>query len=137
MYPVGLRSIMEIEVLGVGIEFDETFIDEPPAAIERQITEYERGSREQFTLDVTYPPGFVGDVMRAMHAIPYGTTRTYGELAAQLDTAPVAVGQGCGRNPVPVVVPCHRVVAADGLGGYSAGGDRNLELKRGLLDLES
>jgi len=72
--------------------------------------------------------------MDAMAAIPYGETRTYGELAVELDTAAVAVGQACGRNPVPIVVPCHRVVGANSLGGYSAEGGP--ELKERLLALE-
>jgi methylated-DNA-[protein]-cysteine S-methyltransferase len=69
--------------------------------------------------------------MDAMAAIPYGETRTYGDLAADLDTSPVAVGGACGRNPVPLVVPCHRVVGHDGLGGFSAEG--GVDLKRALL----
>ncbi|MBI4756713.1 MAG: methylated-DNA--[protein]-cysteine S-methyltransferase [Betaproteobacteria bacterium] len=52
-------------------------------------------------------------------AIPRGATRSYGELARALDSAPRAVGQACGANPYPVVVPCHRVVAAGGTGGFA------------------
>jgi len=69
-----------------------------------------------------------------MSDIPYGETRTYGDLAAALDTAPVAVGSACGKNPVPLVVPCHRVVGRDSLGGYSAGD--GTALKERLLALE-
>ena len=70
-----------------------------------------------------------------MAAIPYGETRTYGEIAAELDSAPIAVGGACGRNPVPVVVPCHRVVGSDGgLRGYSAAD--GIATKRRLLELE-
>jgi len=67
--------------------------------------------------------------------IPCGETRTYGELAIRLHNAPRAVGQACGANPFPVVVPCHRVVAADGgLGGFARhGGGFLLEVKRWLL----
>jgi methylated-DNA-[protein]-cysteine S-methyltransferase len=72
--------------------------------------------------------------MAAMAAIPYGETSTYGDLAQELDTAPVAVGTACSRNPVPLVVPCHRVVGVDSLGGYSAGD--GLALKERLLELE-
>lgn len=74
-------------------------------------------------------------VWRAIAAIPHGQTLTYGEIAKRLKSAPRAVGQACGRNPYPVVVPCHRVVAADGgLGGFaSATGGYLLDTKRWLL----
>ena len=72
-------------------------------------------------------------VWDALLAIPYGETRTYGELAAELGSSPRAVGAAVGRNPVSVIVPCHRVLGADGsLTGYAGG----LELKRELLALE-
>ena len=116
------------------MEIDESYVADPPSAIEAQVREYARGARRTFDLDVTFPDTFTGRVMRAMAAIPYGEVRTYGELAADLDTSPVAVGGACGRNPVPVVVPCHRVVGADSLGGFSAEG--GVATKRRLLDAE-
>jgi methylated-DNA-[protein]-cysteine S-methyltransferase len=126
---------MHVSIFGTTIDLDESVIAEPPAAIREQVREYEQGDRETFDLTVTIPEGTTGDVMAAMTDIPYGETRTYGELAATLDTAPVAVGQACGRNPVPLVVPCHRVVGSDGgLRGYS-GGD-GIATKRRLLDFE-
>ena len=81
---------------------------------------------------------FQRSVWRAIAAIPEGRTLTYGEIAKSLKSAPRAVGQACGRNPYPVVVPCHRVVAADGgLGGFaSAHGGWLLDTKRWLLDHE-
>lgn len=71
-------------------------------------------------------------------AIPRGRTRTYGELATALGNAPRAVGQACGANPFPIVVPCHRVVASDGgLGGFARNrGGFLLATKRWLLDHE-
>ena len=126
---------MDVELFGGGLDIDETYVEEPSDEIRRQAREYERGERRDFDLTVRYPDTFGGRVMRAMAEIPYGETRTYGDLAADLDTAPIAVGGGCGRNPVPLVVPCHRVVASDGsLRGYSAPG--GLPLKRRLLDHE-
>ncbi|MHB1950615.1 MAG: methylated-DNA--[protein]-cysteine S-methyltransferase [Acidiferrobacteraceae bacterium] len=73
-------------------------------------------------------------VWRYLQRIPSGAVRTYGEVARALRTAPRAVGRACAANPLPLFVPCHRVVAADGLGGYSAGaaGD-GLRIKRWLL----
>lgn len=123
-------------MFGYSVEIEESVVDAPPADVERQVGEYAAGDRRAFDLDVSYPDSFTGDVMRAMAAIPYGGTRTYGALAADLDTAAVAVGQGCGRNPVPIVVPCHRVVGADGgLHGYSA--DGGVALKERLLEHEN
>ncbi|MGE5028028.1 MAG: methylated-DNA--[protein]-cysteine S-methyltransferase [Betaproteobacteria bacterium] len=77
-------------------------------------------------------------VWQALRGIPSGATRHYGELAHLLGTAPRAVGQACGANLIPVVIPCHRVLARSGLGGFmnSAGGDP-LAIKRWLLQHES
>jgi methylated-DNA-[protein]-cysteine S-methyltransferase len=77
-------------------------------------------------------------VWTGISGIPTGETKTYGELAAAVGSAPRAVGNACGANPYPVVVPCHRVIAADGrLGGFA--GNRTgflLDVKRWLLDHE-
>ena len=70
----------------------------------------------------------------ALCAIPYGETRTYGDLAKMLEVTPQAIGQACGANPIPILIPCHRVLAADGLGGYSGRG--GIEAKVALLRLE-
>lgn len=80
---------------------------------------------------------FQRKVLRQLMKIPYGETRTYGELAARLKTSPRAVGNACRRNPIPIVIPCHRVVAAGGLGGYDGAicGDK-LDIKTRLLQLE-
>ncbi|MBI5428977.1 MAG: methylated-DNA--[protein]-cysteine S-methyltransferase [Nitrosomonadales bacterium] len=73
-------------------------------------------------------------VWQAMCSIPRGETRSYGELAAELKSAAQAVGQACGANPIPIIVPCHRVVGKAGLGGFMrhASGDA-LDIKRWLL----
>lgn len=73
-------------------------------------------------------------VWQAMLAIPRGQTRSYGELASELKSCAQAVGQACGANPIPVIVPCHRVVGKAGLGGFMkhASGDP-LDIKRWLL----
>jgi methylated-DNA-[protein]-cysteine S-methyltransferase len=73
-------------------------------------------------------------VWNAMRKIPAGKTQTYGELAAAIGSSARAVGGACGANPVPIVVPCHRVVAANGLGGFMGStGDDTLVIKRWLL----
>jgi len=66
-----------------------------------------------------------------MRAIPYGETRAYGQIARALDAPAQAVGQACGRNAIAILIPCHRVVGADGLGGFSAPG--GVETKVALL----
>ena len=79
--------------------------------------------------------GFTARVWRQIARIPYGEVRSYGRIARALrrPQASRAVGQACGRNPVPLIIPCHRVIAANGsLGGFSAG----LDIKEKLLQLE-
>ncbi len=106
------------------------------AAAADQIAEYLRGDRESFDLALDWE-GVDETHRRVLEALceiaPYGTTVTYGELGkhAGVDD-PRDVGVTMARNPLPLVVPCHRVVAADGLGGYGGG----IELKRALLELE-
>jgi methylated-DNA-[protein]-cysteine S-methyltransferase len=101
----------------------------------RQLDAYFAGRLTRFDLALA-PTGspFEQLVWTAMRAIPYGETRCYGELAAAVGSAPRAVGRACGRNPIPIVIPCHRVLARTGLGGYSGAG--GLTTKRRLLMLE-
>lgn len=100
-----------------------------------QIAAYFAGAQQRFDLPLApAPTPFQARVRQAMLDIPYGQTRSYGELAHSAGGAPRAVGRACGANPLPLLVPCHRVVAADGLGGYSGG--RGLATKRLLLALE-
>jgi methylated-DNA-[protein]-cysteine S-methyltransferase len=101
----------------------------------RQLGAYFAGKLRQFDLPMA-PAGspFELRVWQLMAEIPYGETRRYGELAAELGAVPRAIGQACGRNPLPILIPCHRVLAAQGLGGYSGG--TGLETKRRLLILE-
>jgi methylated-DNA-[protein]-cysteine S-methyltransferase len=61
---------------------------------------------------------FQEKVLQQLQDIPYGETKTYGEIAKKLNTSPRAVGNACRNNPVPIIIPCHRVVAANGIGGY-------------------
>jgi len=75
---------------------------------------------------------FQAAMRAALLQIPRGETRTYGELAKLLSTAPRAMGQALGANPLPLLIPCHRIVAARGIGGFSCG----LEWKHRLLAFE-
>ena len=101
-----------------------------------QLAAYFAGEAQEFSVPLR-PAGsaFQLAVWQAMCRIPSGQTATYGELAREVDGEPRAVGQACGANPIPIVIPCHRVLAAVGqLGGYSGAG--GLETKRRLLELE-
>jgi methylated-DNA-[protein]-cysteine S-methyltransferase len=96
----------------------------------------ERVSFHDVKLDLSWATPFQTGVADALQAIPYGETVTYGELAALAGhpNAQRAAGTFCARNRFPLFVPCHRVVAADGLGSY---GSLGLEYKRRLLELEN
>ena len=101
-----------------------------------QIEEYLRGEREEFDLELDWTgvDATHRHVLETLREIaPFGTTVTYGELGrrAGIDD-PRDVGVLMARNPIPLVIPCHRVVASDGLGGYGGG----LDLKQRLLELE-
>jgi len=101
-----------------------------------QLREYFAGQRRAFDLALD-PQGteFQRQVWQALVAIPYGETTSYGELARRIGrpAAVRAVGAANGRNPLPIIVPCHRVIGSDGsLTGYAGG----LAIKRALLDLE-
>ena len=102
----------------------------------RQLRAYLRNPRHEFTLPLA-PAGTPHQrkVWQQISAIPSGKTRSYGELAIRIKSAPRAVGGACGANPYPVVVPCHRVVAASGgLGGFARQrGGFLLDIKRWLL----
>ncbi|MSP29191.1 MAG: methylated-DNA--[protein]-cysteine S-methyltransferase [Acetobacteraceae bacterium] len=101
-----------------------------------QLNEYFDGTRQNFELPLA-PPGtdYRRRVWRELIKIPFGATLTYGQIAAQAGGSARSVGQANGKNPIPIIIPCHRVLASTGLGGYS-GGD-GLVTKRYLLDLEA
>lgn len=105
------------------------------ARAKAQIAEFFAGERREFDLPlVPARTAFQQRVREAMLSIPWGRTLSYGEIAHIAGGAPRAVGQACGANMLPIVVPCHRVVAANGIGGYS--GAKGLDTKRFLLALE-
>jgi methylated-DNA-[protein]-cysteine S-methyltransferase len=106
------------------------------AEARRQLEEYFAGTRQVFDLPLApHGTAFQRKVWDAIARIPFGATRSYGDLARELGTAPRALGGACGRNPIPVIVPCHRVLAGNGrMGGYS--GMDGIETKEFLLRLE-
>lgn len=85
----------------------------------------------KFDLPLQFPSGLDGKVGRAMVAIPLGEVRTYGDLAREIGAPAQAIGQACGANPIPILIPCHRILGAKGLGGFSAKG--GVETKVWLL----
>jgi methylated-DNA-[protein]-cysteine S-methyltransferase len=101
----------------------------------RQLDAYFAGTLSVFDLPLR-PAGspFETRVWAAMQDIPYGETRCYGDLAVATHSAPRAVGRACGRNPIPIVIPCHRVLGKGWMGGYSGSG--GLKTKQILLELE-
>ena len=113
---------------------------EAPAGLDeerRELEDYFAGRRHAFELPIDWQlsHGFLLRARQGIVAIPYGETRTYTDLArgAGNERAVRAAGSACSRNPIPLVVPCHRVLRSDGsLGGYAGG----LEMKEQLLDLE-
>lgn len=111
---------------------DRSFFDEPI----RQLELYFQGRLKEFTLKLA-PRGtpFQLDVLRALQEVPYGETVSYGEIALRIGRpkASRAVGGANARNPLPIVIPCHRVIGSDGsLVGFGGG----LDIKKKLLDLE-
>ena len=104
----------------------------------RELEEYFEGKRNHFDVPVDWkltPAGFRNRALHAVARIPYGETRTYADIAEQAGNPRAfrAAGTACGRNPIPLIVPCHRVVqSGGGIGNYGGGP----EMKRALLDLE-
>ncbi len=97
-----------------------------------QLKAYDQGKLDQFDLPYRITGSdFQKQVCDLMFAIPLGETRTYGDIAKELGQPPQPVGQACGANPIPVIIPCHRVLAANSLGGFS--GDGGIETKVALL----
>ena len=149
--PIGRLMLLASDSALVGVLFDG---QEPPSKrrpldgrnrrprhgvlveAERQVTEYFSGDRDVFDVSLLLEgTAFQKRVWDALLEIPYGETVTYGELAASLGGAGKAraVGAACGRNPVPVIVPCHRVIGRSGsLTGFGGG----LDVKAFLLRLE-
>ena len=133
--PIGDLSISEEDGAIVAVDWgwgrDQTHNALLDNAVQ-QLEEYFDGARTAFDLPLK-PDGsaFQRKVWQQMLRIPFGETRTYGALATRLRVSAQAVGTACGRNPIPVIIPCHRVVAAARLGGYS--GEGGPDTKRALL----
>jgi methylated-DNA-[protein]-cysteine S-methyltransferase len=140
--PIGPLSAVAREGRLVELHFGARPAGGPPqpvlADVAAQLREYFAGTRREFDLPLALPEaGTLRDVCAALAEIPYGETVSYGEVTARIGLPPGdvrRVGALVGRNPIPVVIPCHRVIGADGsLTGFGGG----LPRKAHLLDLES
>lgn len=118
-------------------EADWIYNEEPFENVRRQLAEYFAGERKDFDLPLSLAgTDFQVAVLEALQTIPYGETRSYGAIAKQIGRpkAVRAVGAANGRNPVPIIVPCHRVIGSSGdLTGFGGG----LDTKAALLRLEA
>lgn len=136
----GLRAVLWPSERAGRVTFDEEVLEGThPVLVEAaaQITDYITGSRTEFDLPLD-PVGtnFQRSVWNGLSKIPFGETRSYGELASSLDRpgAARAVGAATGRNPISIVIPCHRLVGSNGkLTGFAGG----LDAKRWLLEHET
>jgi methylated-DNA-[protein]-cysteine S-methyltransferase len=137
---IGLPNQDRDEVLAELARLVSPRVLEAPGALDearRELDLYFEGRLRRFELPLDWQlsGGFQLEVQRAIAGIPYGQTRSYTEVASRAgnERAVRAAGTACGRNPLPLVVPCHRVLRSGGaLGGYLGG----LEMKRALLELE-
>ena len=136
--PVGDLTVIEEHGALVALEWGRA-PDGPGSKLlketKRQLEAYFARRLTDFDLPMTMKgTPFQKSVWACMTKIPYGETVSYGRVARELDSGPRAVGTACGRNPIPIIVPCHRILASNGLGGFSGG--TGLETKRALLRLE-
>jgi methylated-DNA-[protein]-cysteine S-methyltransferase len=139
--PVGPLTLFEEDGRIVAVEWGwPPESDEPIAPVLERARDlldaYFEGKPVVFDLPLeAHGTAFQKKVWQALARIPFGATRSYGELAAELGTSPRALGSACGRNPLPILIPCHRILGANGnLGGYS--GMDGIDTKRFLLRLE-
>lgn len=135
--PLGRLLIIAENGVIIRLKWSDDPADAPTNLLQtacQQLDEYFAGTRQAFDLPLDFGAGLHERVRRAMFAIPYGETRTYGDLARQLNTPAQAIGQACGANPIPILIPCHRILGAKTLGGFSAPG--GVETKIALLKLE-
>ena len=138
--PFGLfASRGKITALTFSLPEEERLLSEDETVLRnavRQLNEYLSGERKTFSIPLSFPQeGFSGRVLQLLLEIPYGSCRSYGELAVAAGSpkAARAVGAACHHNPIPIFIPCHRVVGKNGrLTGYAGG----LPLKEKLLRLE-
>lgn len=132
--PFGPVALVERDGVLVGLEWRLPEVSGQTALLDEglaQLWAYFAGRLKRFDLPMDWGSGLNAAVRRAMAEIPHGETRTYGQIAKLVGAAPQAVGQACGANPLPILIPCHRVTGTDWFGGFSAPG--GVETKAALL----
>jgi methylated-DNA-[protein]-cysteine S-methyltransferase len=139
--PFGVLGIRCDDRALLGLDFLPATVEPQPATsafaktVCEQLLHYFANPDAEFSLPLNAAgTSHQQKVWQAMLAIPRGATRTYGDIASELKSAARAVGQACGANPIPIIIPCHRVVGKSGLGGFmhhASGGP--LDIKRWLL----
>jgi methylated-DNA-[protein]-cysteine S-methyltransferase len=137
--PIGPLTLFADEDALVALEFGQGPDGTGSALlteVQAQLKAYFAGELKHFDLPLSgHGTAFQKSVWHLMREIPYGSTRSYGDLAYDLDSGPRAVGGACGKNPIAIIVPCHRVVAAgEKIGGFSGGA--GTDTKTSLLRLE-
>lgn len=122
--PLGPVSVTEEAARIVGLDWRVVERETSPLVMEAlaQLAAYFAGTLTRFDLPLAYGGGIHDKVRHAMTAIPFGETLTYGDIAKPEDAPAQAVGKACGANPIPIIIPCHRVLGAKTLGGFSAKG---------------
>ncbi|SNR63335.1 methylated-DNA--[protein]-cysteine S-methyltransferase [Puniceibacterium sediminis] len=136
--PLGPLTATETEGAVTSLEWGSGGTDETPLlrAAARQLADYFDDPQTRFDLPLHASGSeFQRAVCAAIAAIPPGETRTYGDIAKDLGAPAQAVGQACGGNPIPIIIPCHRVLGATSLGGFSGVG--GVETKVWLLRHEN
>ncbi|MEO0863055.1 MAG: methylated-DNA--[protein]-cysteine S-methyltransferase [Pseudomonadota bacterium] len=131
----GTLTVVEDAGDVVRLDWGKSGRTDPSDVLDRaveQLRAYDAGDPKDFDLPLRVEgSGLQRDVCAAMQAIPFGETVTYGDIARALDVPAQAVGQACGGNPIPIIIPCHRVMGARGLTGFSGAG--GVETKVALL----
>lgn len=128
--PLGPISLTEADGQIVALDWHASAAEASPLILEalRQLQAYFDGRLTRFDLPLAFGAGLHEKVRRAMAAIPFGDTLTYGDIARAVQAPAQAIGQVCGANLIPILIPCHRVLGAKSLGGFSAKGGVNTKV---------
>ena len=114
------KALISVEFIGKARGAASKEVTGIAQQVEEQVNKYCQSAQNVFNLPIQLEgTDFQKKVWKALQRIPVGHVKTYGELAAELNTSPRAVGNACRRNPVPFIIPCHRVVSKTGIGGFA------------------
>jgi methylated-DNA-[protein]-cysteine S-methyltransferase len=137
--PLGWVTVTEEDGYVARLVWGKRRVEDEPTAlladVGAQLAAYFDGRLTMFDVEMSFPSSpFQHGVLESMMSIPYGSTKTYGDIADYVQGSAQAVGNACGANPIPILIPCHRVLGANSLGGFSSNG--GVESKVFLLRLE-